>query len=150
MTALQPTNKLNYLSSALIEARGPGAFWVWEQGRKLGAFSTLLINRLQGVERRVFQGLVAAAQGKRERVENQIFRTQTAALYGEVMDALRHGQFTLNRQSHALFIDGQADERCAVPFGQAADVLGSFFSVFQVDGIDRAWAACACSLASPP
>lgn len=26
-----------------IEARGPGAFWVWEQGRKLGAFSTLLI-----------------------------------------------------------------------------------------------------------
>ncbi len=67
-----------------------------------------------------------------------------AVFFGEqLVGALRDGEFALAREGLGLelvFVDAADDQRRAVGAGERADALEFFLAVFEVDGVDDAFA----------
>ncbi len=73
---------------------------------------------------------------QRQRVEDQIHRTNAVLVHRQIVDALGDGQLLLRRQRHAVFVDGQRDHRRAVALGHRQHLRRALLAVFQVDRVD--------------
>ncbi len=54
----------------------------------------------------------------------------------QIEDTMRDRNFFVGGQRHAIFVDGQRNDACAVALRHRQDFRGAFLAVFEVDGID--------------
>ena len=86
---------------------------------------------------------IACGAGENERIENYVFRANAVFPGEQLVGALGDFEFALAREGLRLtgvFVDAADDERRAVRARQRANALEFFFAVFEIDGIDDAFA----------
>ena len=74
--------------------------------------------------------------GQGQRVEDEIDGTDAVFVHRQIEDALGDRQLLLRRERHALFVDGQRDDGCAVTLGHRQNLGGALFAIFQIDRVD--------------
>ena len=90
----------------------------------------------QGLESRVAQGVVAAADREGQRVDQQIFGVHSA-FNAEVHQPFGDREFFVGGHRHSFFVDRQRDQCGAVAFRHRHNPLGAFAAVFKVDRVDH-------------
>ena len=96
-----------------------------------------------GFERAADVVLVAGAAGKNQRVEDNIFDGNSESFAKQAVGALGDFQFALASEClglNGVFVDASDDYRGAVGAGERADAFEFFFAIFEIDGIDDAFA----------
>jgi hypothetical protein len=94
---------------------------------------------LDGFLRRADVVRVARADGKHERIEDEVARRDPVLLGEEGVRALRDGQLALARDRHALLlvlVDAAHHHRTAVGAQERHDLLEALLAVLQVDRVD--------------
>ncbi len=87
--------------------------------------------------------LIAGGAGEDQRIDDDVLG-RDAVFIGEQIDgAAGDGEFALADEGLRLefvFVDSSADESRAVGFGERRDALEFFLAVFEIDGVDDAFA----------
>src|SRR5712671_3680183 len=106
-------------------------------------FRQFLMDALYGVQgldarRPIF--FLSGGDRERQRVEEQVHRTDTVLLCSQIEDAMRDRNFPVRGQRHALFIDGQCDDTRAIALRHRQHFRGTLLAVFEIDRIDDGFA----------
>ena len=99
------------------------------------------LDRVEGVEAELAVVLVAGADRKGQRVEQQVGRRQPVLAAGEIVEPVRDRELVLDLLGHAGLVDGQRDDRGAEAARQRQPLVGRLLAVLEIDRVDDRLAA---------
>ena len=80
--------------------------------------------------------LLAGRNRQGERVEDQIHGSNAVFFGRQIVNALGDGDLFFGRERHAIFVDGERNDRGPEALGHGQHFGGALLTVFQVDGVD--------------
>ena len=100
-----------------------------------------LLDRVQGIEAEPAVVLVAGADRKGQRVEQQIRGRQAVLVAGEIVKPAGDGELVLDVLRHARLVDRQCDDRRAKAAREPEPLVGGLLAILEIDRIDDGLAA---------